>query len=56
MSHSPQPRYLTLTEVVVNYSLFCGVGAWLAGLKGGFGGAVLISLAYARLIWISIKQ
>ena len=56
MNSSGQPRHLTLTELVLNFALFCGVGAWLGGLMGAIGGGILISVAYARVIWVSIKS
>jgi hypothetical protein len=49
----PQPRYLTLTELVINYGLFGGVGYWAAGTTGACVGAGLVTARYAYLIWVA---
>lgn len=51
----PQPRYLTLTELVFSYGLFCGVGYLVGGSIGAWCGAGLVTARYAQLIWLSSR-
>jgi hypothetical protein len=50
-----QPRYLTLTELVANLSLFAAIGYWAAGTKGACIGAALMLSRYAYLIWLACR-
>lgn len=52
-NRSPQPSYLTLTELAFNYTVWVVVGYWIAG-----GNRVLVSLGlltarYGCLIWVA---
>jgi len=51
----PQPRHLTLVELVANYALFAGVGYWAAGVLGAWVGAGLVTAGYAYGIWVVIR-
>jgi hypothetical protein len=51
----PQPRHLTLIELVASYALFAGVGYWIAGALGAWVGAGLVTAGYAYAIWVAIR-
>ena len=56
MNAPSPPRYLTLTELVLNFALCCALGAWMAGWTGAFCGVGVITLVYFRSIWISVRS
>jgi hypothetical protein len=49
-----QPRYLTLTELVVNFGLACGIGFLAAGIVGATMGAAVVIGRYVFLTGRSI--
>lgn len=53
---STQPHYLTVTELVFNSGLFCGIGALVGGIVGAWCGAGLVTILYAQSIWRSVKS
>jgi len=48
------PRYLTLTELVLNLFLFGGVGWWLGGWRGVAVGIGALVLLYGRAILMAL--
>ena len=49
----PQPRCLTLTELVFGYGLVSGIGYGVGGKIGVLCGAVLLTARYAQLILLA---
>ncbi len=53
-SDRPQPEYLTVSGLVVSYALYAGVGYLLAGWIGAACGAALLTVMWARRIWLAV--
>lgn len=49
----PQPRYLTLTELLFHLALFSGIGYQVGRVIGAWCGVGLVAILYAQAIWRS---
>jgi len=49
-----QPGYLTLSGLLVSYCVYGGAGYYIAGRVGFWCGAGIVTVLYARHIWLAI--